>query len=317
MFRNYLVTALRNMARNWLYAAIGILGLAVAFTAAILIAQFVRNEFSYDRWVPGHQQVYEITDVTQNPGQPPRKLHTVQAEIAGKLRTTFSGATAVARLVIDRPVLRHRPGDAGAFEIAFAWADPDFFKIFPLPALAGDPNIALREPDAVALTRRMARKYFGRDLPIGDTLDVQVGGQHHPMRLVAVLKDLPSNTILISEIFASTRNPYARNAPYDAQPKLGALTCQTFVRVAPGVAAPSLLNAVQRAGREETAYYFSQAGGARFTFSIEPLDGLHLSAPEAATSSGAKPTGDVAATYATGVVGALIVLVAAINFVSL
>ena len=34
MFRNYLVTALRNLARNRLYAAISILGLAVAFTAA-------------------------------------------------------------------------------------------------------------------------------------------------------------------------------------------------------------------------------------------------------------------------------------------
>jgi putative ABC transport system permease protein len=317
MFRNYLVTTLRNIERNWLYAAIGILGLAVAFTAAILIAQFVRNEFSYDRWVPGHQQVYEITDVTQNPGQPPRTLHAVQAEIAGKLRTTFSGATAVARLVIDRPVLRHRPGDPGAFEIAFAWADPDFFKIFPLPILAGDPNVALREPDAVALTRRMARKYFGRDLPIGDTLDVQIRGQHHPMRVVAVLKDLPSNTILISEIFASTRNAYARSAPFDAKPKLGALICQTFVRLAKGVKAQSLLDAVQRAGRPETAYYFSQVGGARFTFSIAPLDELHLSAPEAATSSGAKPTGDAATTYAIGVVGALIVLVAAINFVSL
>jgi len=32
MFRNYLVTALRNLGRNWLYGAISILGLAVAFT---------------------------------------------------------------------------------------------------------------------------------------------------------------------------------------------------------------------------------------------------------------------------------------------
>ncbi|HEY5410881.1 MAG TPA: hypothetical protein VIJ94_09155 [Caulobacteraceae bacterium] len=56
MLRNYLVTALRNLARNRLYAGISILGLAVAFAAAILIAQFVRNELSYDHWVPGHLQ---------------------------------------------------------------------------------------------------------------------------------------------------------------------------------------------------------------------------------------------------------------------
>ena len=71
LFRNYLVTALRNLSRNRLYAAISILGLAVAFTAAILIAQFVRNEFSYDRWVPGYQQVYRVSDLLLQPGQAP------------------------------------------------------------------------------------------------------------------------------------------------------------------------------------------------------------------------------------------------------
>ncbi len=69
MFRNYLITALRNLGRNWVYGAISILGLAVAFTAALLIAQFVRNEFSYDRWIPGYQQVYKLTDVLESPGQ--------------------------------------------------------------------------------------------------------------------------------------------------------------------------------------------------------------------------------------------------------
>ena len=69
MFRNYLITALRNLGRNGLYAAISILGLAIAFAAALLIAQFVRNEFSYDHWIPGYQQVYKVTDVLQQPGQ--------------------------------------------------------------------------------------------------------------------------------------------------------------------------------------------------------------------------------------------------------
>ena len=70
MLRNYLITALRNLMRNRLYAAISILGLAVAFAAAILIGQFVRGEFGYDRWLPGHQQVYAIANVLDLPGQP-------------------------------------------------------------------------------------------------------------------------------------------------------------------------------------------------------------------------------------------------------
>src|SRR5688572_210257 len=58
MFRNYLAAALRNLARNRLYAAINIVGLAVGFAAAILIGLYIADELSYDRWLPGYEQLY-------------------------------------------------------------------------------------------------------------------------------------------------------------------------------------------------------------------------------------------------------------------
>ena len=67
MWMHYLTTALRNLARNRLYAAITVLGLAVAFSVAILVGQFVRNELTYDRWIPGHRQIYRITPLVQPP----------------------------------------------------------------------------------------------------------------------------------------------------------------------------------------------------------------------------------------------------------
>ena len=60
MLANYLVTALSNLKRNWLYAAISIFGLAVSFAGGILVAQFVRAELSYDRWIPGYQEIYKM-----------------------------------------------------------------------------------------------------------------------------------------------------------------------------------------------------------------------------------------------------------------
>ena len=109
MLRNYFVTALRNLGRNWLYGAISILGLAVAFTAALLIAQFVRNEFSYDRWLPGVDHVYKITDVLMQPGQPPNASDITQTAIAGQLKAVFPGMESIARVMPDGPALRHRP----------------------------------------------------------------------------------------------------------------------------------------------------------------------------------------------------------------
>src|SRR6266850_2368654 len=62
MFRNYLAAALRNLVRNKLYAAINIVGLTVAFAAALLIALFLRDEYSYDTWIPDHERTYIIRD---------------------------------------------------------------------------------------------------------------------------------------------------------------------------------------------------------------------------------------------------------------
>ena len=71
MFRNYLIAALRNLARNKLYAAIKIIGLAVGFGAAILIALFVRDEFNYDRLIPQHDRTYLIQSYESVRGRVP------------------------------------------------------------------------------------------------------------------------------------------------------------------------------------------------------------------------------------------------------
>jgi putative ABC transport system permease protein len=328
LFRNYLVTALRSLARNRLYAGISILGLAVAFAAAILIAQFVRGEFSYDHWIPGYRQVYRVSDLFLAPGQASSVSDEATNGLAGRLRAQFGGAVAVARLQEDPEApLRCRPGDPEVSERTFAWADPDIFKVFPLPVLAGDLANALQQPDTVVITRRIARKYFGRDLPLGETLQVQAtpptpAGQPQPapgarpwrpMRVAAVVEDLPPNTNLTTEIFASGRSAYSGFAYADRQPP-GGLTNFTFVRLKPQVTAADLQRALDAAAGPDAKVY--AAFYARLSFQPTPLQDLHFTV----VSDGAdvvQPTGSRSYAYALSAVGALIVLVAAINFVSL
>ncbi len=328
LFRNYLITALRNLSRNRLYAAISILGLAVAFAAAILIAQFVRNEFSYDRWVPGYQQVYRVSDLLLQPGQAPWVSDEATGGLAGRLRAQFGGAVAVARLQEDPDApLRRHPGDPEVPERTFAWTDPDFFKVFPLPVLAGDLKSALQQPDSLVITRRMARKYFGRDRPLGETLQVQAiepppRGQPQPppetrpwraMRVAAVVEDLPPNTNLTTEIFASGRSAYSGLAYADRDdPGLGSNF--TFVRLKPKVAGADLQRALDAATGPDAKVY--AAYYARFSFYPVPLQDLHLT-PASDSADVVQPVGSRSNAYAFSAVGALIVLVAAINFVTL
>ena len=317
MWRNYLTTALRNLARNGLYAAITILGLAVAFTVAILVGQFVRNELSYDHWIPGHRQIYRITTLVQPPGQKPITLESTPGLAAG-LRTGLPGVVA-ARLFESSPTVRGKADDKGATEWLFAWAEPDLFKVFPLPALAGDPATALQQPDTVVITRRMARKYFGRDLPIGDVLQVRAppDARWRPMRVTAILKDLPANTNLKDEIFASGRSAYSSLSAIDAHPRPGAMMMglYTFARLPSGTAAADFQHAVDIAGNAD-AEAFRRAGD-RISIHPLPLDEVHWMPRAGPGNPGDKPSGSKSITYAIAAVAGLIVLVAAINFMAL
>jgi putative ABC transport system permease protein len=330
MFRNYLVTALRNLGRNWLYGAISILGLAVAFTAALLIAQFVRNEFSYDRWIPGYQQVYKIANTIVQPSQPPSPSDINQAVLASQLRPLLPGAEVV-RLMQDFPPVKSRPNDAPAADRAFAWADPNVFKVFPLPALAGNLDTALQQPDTVVITRNVARKYFHRDRPIGDTLMVQTTPPPplgavvltppppvwHTMRVTAVLKDLPSNTNLVTEVFASGRSAYSGLAIQDSRPPaFGGVSTYTYVRLSPKTSPADLQTALDQATKPESALSNNFNPGSKWLYRGVPLSEAHLTQP-GLTAVVAKPVGSAAIAYGIAGVGALIVLVAAINFVTL
>jgi hypothetical protein len=61
---HYLRTAGRVLARDRLYTVINIVGLAIAIAAAILIGLYVRDELTYEHFIPGYQQVYRLSVIT-------------------------------------------------------------------------------------------------------------------------------------------------------------------------------------------------------------------------------------------------------------
>jgi putative ABC transport system permease protein len=317
MLANYVATALSNLARNWLYAAISIFGLAVSFAGGILVAQFVRAEFSYDRWIPGYQQIYKLTATLEQPGQGPVPGDLIMASAKKELKEQFPGIIASARLIQGFPTILQTPdaGDGGAVDQTFAFVDPEFFTVFPLPAVAGDPATALDQPDTVVVTERAARKYFGRADVLGDTLTIMQGTEKRPHKVMAVLKDLPANTTLVTEVYATGKSAYTPIARFDAgPPQRTAYGGQTFVRVKPEVT-PEQLQAALDITVKPNAQALATVG-MKLVFGHVPLTDNHLTAP-GLTNTVIKPTGSRATAIAIASVGALIVLVAGINFVTL
>jgi putative ABC transport system permease protein len=312
MFRNYLATALRNLARNRLYNAITIAGLAIGFAAALLIGLYVRDEYSYDRFIPGHERVYRVSETSGEPGERPEESDITPAMVARALKLDFPQVEAVARLDANGSPPTVRRGDFAASELHLVWADPDFFRIIPLPVIAGDLAHSLDAPDSVVVTRAIARKYFGRDAPVGESLLID----GHPMRVTAVLEDLPSNTHLAADIFAAGRSPYGDIAHQEKVDTPLNETVATYFRLRPGATAESMEPGLRDfVGRH---FPLNHLGGdmrnLKIVVHLVPLADIHL---RPSTKGAFKPAGDRTVIAAIAGVGALIVLVAAINFVTL
>ena len=60
MFKNYMITAYRNLLRFKLDSFLNISGLVIGLSAALLITLFVKNESSYDSFWQDSERLYRV-----------------------------------------------------------------------------------------------------------------------------------------------------------------------------------------------------------------------------------------------------------------
>ena len=327
MMANYLAAAFRNLWRNRVHAGINLFGLSVGFAAALLIALYVHAELTYDRFFPGYRNVYLLTeskDVIDHRLLPERWDDSFP-DLAAKLSARFPEIAAIARIMTadNPPQIRH--GEVTANEPGFLWVDPSFFGVMPLNSLAGDPQTALATPDSVVLTRTAARKYFGRDRPLGELLEVNPAmgpdaakvsaafSTPHPMRVAAIIEDLPANSYLKGEVFGSSLAAYSPFALYDLTSDQGPFraSAYTFIRLRPGAPVQQMQQDLSVFATRNSPVY---PPGFTVGMHLTPLDDLHLSPPG---SSPMSPRGDKTLLAALVAIAALVIASASFNFVAL
>ncbi len=310
MFANYFAAALRNLARNRLYAAINIIGLAVGFAAAILIALFVRDELSFDRFWPDYQRVYMVVMDLRLPGVAPWRMDAAPGNVPALLRPKLPSDILIARVTSKTRALRR-----GLVETNqdILWVDPEFFAVLRLTSVAGDLNTAVRQPDSIVLSRRLARKYFGDRNPIGQTMELD---RSYTLRVTAIVEDVPANSHFDGDAFVSGVTSYSPLAQFDADPAGAILKglggeISMYLLLPPGFPPGVLQDRLSQVANEILA--FIKSSDRYLSLSAVPLAAIHLSAP----SGSLKPRGQPVLLYSIALIGVLIVLVAGINFVVL
>jgi len=195
MFKNYLITAWRNIVKNGVFSVINILGLTIGLMSCILIMLFVRDESGYDQWLPNSDKLVRMHTAYTNPGQQP--FLTVRS--AGRMMQALKDYASTeiedgVRMIQYNPVIQHK---GEIFEESASMVDSSFFNVFELPFVHGDIARSFNKPMDLVITEEMAVKYFGKTDVIGETLTFCcVNDQAATLAITGVIKDLPANTHL-------------------------------------------------------------------------------------------------------------------------
>ncbi|MBS4057462.1 MAG: ABC transporter permease [Bacteroidales bacterium] len=207
MFRNYLLSALRNFSKARFYSSLNILGLSLGFAAVILILLYVNDEFSYDKHHQNNKQIYRIESRFKI-GDMDDRFAIVPMPMAPAFKLEFPEVKEMVRFARLEDVLIKTAVNQEYYENEFYYADSTVFNVFTHRFLMGTAEHALNEPNTIVLTESLAKKYFGKNNPIGEVLQTGLG---HPVKVTAVIADLPGNShlryrALISMISAAGDN---------------------------------------------------------------------------------------------------------------
>jgi len=324
MFRNYLTVALRNIVRHKLYSFINIAGLTVGLTCTIFVILFVRDQLSYDRWIPGTENLYRVEDILNLPGKPPAQNAKSPFAAAQAMLDQIPEVQARTRLVLRSKTIL--VGDR-QFPEQVDIVDPNFLQMIRLPLVTGDPASVFAKPESTVLSETTARKYFGDRSPIGKT--IVMSGQkcdnayqncvatQQTLLVTGILRDLPHNTQLRADVMIPNTSA-ASPVNQEMRESWLFISSWSYVRLAPGTdpnvvtakfrtVVDHMLDPAKRVGVRERGSDF-------LTPHLTPFVDAHLSTDR---FGGMTPPGSWTMVYGFSAIGALILLIACFNFTNL
>jgi len=189
MLKNYYVTMVRNLLRSKGYTALNIFGLTIGIAAFLFIWLWVQDELSYDKFHKDHEKIFIVMDNQTYNGQ----TYTFQAVpglMASAIRDEVPEVEFATTVNWENNYLVSK--DSIKFLEKGIYAESDFFKVFDFPILHSATKEPAIDKGSIAISRKIALKYFNETNVIGKTL--KVGMDEYIINVV--LEDIPANSTI-------------------------------------------------------------------------------------------------------------------------
>jgi putative ABC transport system permease protein len=313
MLQNYLKTAVRSLMRNGLYSIINIVGLSIGLACTMLIVLYVKDELSFDRFFTNSNRTYRILNQSMDPMG---NIHRMG--ITGYFQGPHFAARvpAIQSFVRVQHSYREIKTNTDVQPQQVALADFNFFAVFNLRFLYGDPTSCLLRPNSIVLTESVAKKQFGTTNVVGKTIRIKDKDTFTPYMVTGVTQDCPQNSSVQYEVML----PFHESPEEEAKGEnwFGSFLT-TYVVLAPNADVKAVEEQIERAyqsdagpaiGMVEQKYHFTD----KTVYTLEPLKDMHL---DTQMGEDIAHTSNPIYSYLLTGIAIFILLIACINFVNL
>src|SRR3954469_12293353 len=76
MIRNYLLIAIRLLAKNKIFSLINIVGLSTGIACCILITLYIQDEFNYEKGFADHEKIFRVNTTWVKEGREDKTPNT-------------------------------------------------------------------------------------------------------------------------------------------------------------------------------------------------------------------------------------------------
>jgi len=183
MLASYFKIAWRSLFKNKLHSLINISGLALGMAAAVILLLNIRYGLSVDQFHEKKAQLFEAYNKGMANGE--LSVGNGTSSLLGPALHSYPEIKSVARVTGSGMLFRYadKKIEAGGF-----FTDPAFLSMFSFPLTEGSIESALKDPNDIVVTRRLATKLFGSQDPAGKIITTPTGDN---FTVTGVLQDPP------------------------------------------------------------------------------------------------------------------------------
>lgn len=196
MLKNYFKVAFRNLSKHKTFSVINILGLTFSISVCLVILLFILKEYGFDDYNKNANQIYKLVDTKDNSS-------SIDYRVAGIIRNNYAEVKNTCYLQIMKLKVGTYYSNNALFIDNIMSTDENFFKMFTVPFIYGNPAKPFENINSAILTESTARNLFGKENPVGKQIKI-----FNKWNLVVsgVIKDFPSNSSIDAGILVNAEN---------------------------------------------------------------------------------------------------------------